>query len=83
MRRIKKITIEYDDGTIDIQDTGLPEEPIDLTKTWPYTYKPVVINNDAEEFCAIREYFKSHPGETSVMMTCSCKRCTPWFHTHI
>lgn len=31
------------------------------------------------EECAIARYFQEHPDETSVMMYCGCRRCTPYF----
>jgi hypothetical protein len=55
--------------------TGLSASPL----YGQYNQFPSVWQHDNQynqQPCAIAEYFKAHPKETSVMMVCFCPRCT-------
>lgn len=53
--------------------------PLPYTPQLPIYPTPIPTHeyDRQEEWCAIREYFKSHPNETSVMMVCFCRLCSP------
>lgn len=55
------------------QDKAM-EELVRATEEWGgYEWH----QNNKEEFCAIREYFKANPDKTSVMLYCGCRQCSP------
>lgn len=76
MKKIKKITIEYDDGVIDEQFSDDKQQ----IKIMPFNperkFSDFFINSN--DFCVIEDYFRKNPDAQSAMIACSCRKCTVW-----
>lgn len=75
----KKITEKED---LNSSGFAWPLKQVPITAPYTIPIQPFIVPQpqvkfEQYELCAIQEYFKQHPNETSVNMVCFCKFCTP------